>query len=82
MKTRVIPCAYDCSDKKIQALGDLKITYAFTESELIKKMLKDLEDLIILKIGDVESVLRNINSVKCYSNEEVYFIKEVRVLLN
>lgn len=81
MKIRVIPCYYNQNDSLITKLGNLKIEYAETKSELIKNLLGQAEELIILRSGSIEELRTEIKLARAFNSEEMFFLEKLENLL-
>lgn len=82
MKQRIIPCYYNQSDPLVKQLGDLKIAYATTHSFLIKSLLRQTEELIIFRVGSVESIKERMHKEINPTSEELCFFEKLKKLLN
>ena len=76
-RARVMTCFYNQSNPLIKQLGDLKISYATTESFLIKSLLRQAEDLIVFRVGNVENLKKRMNSIVNPTLEERCFIQSL-----
>ena len=81
MKFRVIPCYYNQSDPLVKKLGDLKIQYEETKSPLIKSILRQAEDLIIFRVGSVESLKKRIDEQINPTSEERCFFEKIKKII-
>lgn len=81
MSVRVVPCYYNQSDPKIRKLGDLKIEYATTKSEWIKSVLKQAEDLLIFKIGEMRILKSRLKEHRQFTQEEICFRDKLKQIL-
>ena len=82
MNKRVIQCYYNQPNPKVQQLGDLKIAYATTHSFLIKSLLRQAEELIIFRVGSVESIKERMQKEINPTSEELCFFEKLKKLLN
>ena len=81
MKSRVIPCFYNQSDPLISKLGDLQISYSTTQSLWIKSVLRQMENLIVFRVGDVENLRIKLNSLEDPTLEERCFAEKVKQII-
>ncbi len=74
--SRDVKCFYNQPDPKIQALGDLKIQYATTQSFIIGSLLRQTEDLIMFRVGSIDKILERIKQeVNPTTEEKCCFVK-------
>lgn len=78
---KAVSCCYNSNDPMIQKLGDLKIKYAETQSSLIKKVLKETEDLIVFRVGSILDIKEQLAKTKNLTSEEGKFFMELSKLL-
>lgn len=81
MSVRTIPCYY-CENQspKVKELGDLKIEYAYTQDDLIQKLLQKAEDVIILKTGSFEEIEKQINETVNPTEAQKKFFEKILLL--
>ena len=82
IKKSILECLYNQPNPLIQGLGDLKESYAMTQSFLIKSLLREAEELILLRIGDVEFLRKRMDSVINPTQEERCFMEKLRKLID
>ena len=81
MSIRVIPCLYKNSNSLVEQLGDLKISYSATQNSWITNILSQMEDLILFRVGDIESLRLTMASIKNPTFEERCFLEKVNSIL-
>ena len=79
---KIIPCFYNQSNPLGEALGNLKIEYAMTESTLIKELLELTESLIIFRDGSICDLRERMISESAATEEEEVFIHKLEKHLN
>lgn len=81
MSVRVIPCYYcENQNPKVKKLGDLKIEYAYTQDEFIKKLLQKAEDFIVLKTGSFEEIEKMIKGTINPTEAQKNFSEKILLL--
>jgi hypothetical protein len=81
MSIKVFHCYYNQSDPKIKKLGDLKIEYATTKSEWIQSVLRQAEDLIIFKVGEMRILKARFKEHRQFTQEEMCFREKLKKVL-